>query len=145
MIRWSLSAFFRALSQYELFRSTAFIVLVAAVLLVVNEYVFRTQLNAPPLIPYAFYWMVMALTFAALIIVPWRKFLLDANRLMVEAFVTGLVLGLVIAVYKVIVYQELWTVFNIIAEPIRTALFGLLVAWVILQEQAGRLVRSASP
>jgi hypothetical protein len=55
----------------------------------------------------------------------------DRERLMVQAFLAGLLLGFIVAIFKLVLYRELWTVFNLLAEPLRTALFGLLVAWVL--------------
>ena len=76
----------------------------------------------------------MALIFSSLLLISWQCYQQDEERLMVEAFMAGLIIGLAIAVYKILAYYQLWTLFNLLAEPIRTALFGLLVIWILREK-----------
>ena len=118
-------------SKVRLFRSAVFIIVVSVSLLVINEYFLRIKFNVWPAVPYIFYWLIIAIAFFYLLLIPWQRYNENNERLMVEAFMTGIILGLAIAVYKTFAYRELWTIFNLLAEPIRIALFGLLVIWVL--------------
>lgn len=73
----------------------------------------------------------MGMTFALLVSHPWRRLSGDFERLAAKAFLTGLVAGGMIAGYKAFAYQELWTVFNLLAEPLRSALFAVVVTWAV--------------
>lgn len=42
----------------------------------------------------------------------------------------GLVMGLIVAIIEIVWYRQLWTVFNLIAEPLATALLGLAASWL---------------
>jgi RsiW-degrading membrane proteinase PrsW (M82 family) len=130
----SLYKFLGLARQFRLFRSALFIVVVGAGLLILNEYFFRTKFNVWPAIPYSVYWLIIAITFSALMFITWQRYQHESERLRIETFLAGIFLGLAIAIYKVFAYRELWTVFNLLAEPIRTALFGLLVTWVLKEK-----------
>ena len=118
----------------SLLRSSGFIVTAGAGLLVVAEYLFRTQFAAASAaVPYIFYWLLIAGTFTALILLPWQRYRQESDRLLVAAFLTGLLIAAPVAIYKVIAYHELWAVFNLLAEPIRASLFGLLLSWLLIQ------------
>lgn len=132
-----LSSFYSIINSIrgvKLLRSAVFIIIVSSLLLILNEYFFRIKFNVWPVFPYTIYWLIMAMAFSALILVPWQRYQENSERLMVEAFFTGVIIGLAVAVYKVFAYYELWTLFNLLSEPIRTALFGLLVAWVLKEK-----------
>jgi len=118
----------------KLLRSGVFIIIISVLSLILNEYFFRIKFNVWPVISYSVYWLIMAMAFSALILIPWQRYQENSERLIVEAFVTGVIIGLAVAIYKIFAYYELWTLFNLLAEPIRTALFGLLVAWVLKEK-----------
>ena len=130
----SLKSLINSVRQFRLLRSSPFIILFGSLLLIVNEYLFRVRFSVPSAIPYMFYWLIIAITFSALVLIPWQRYQQEKERLMVEAFMAGLIIGLAIAVYKILVYYQLWTLFNLLAEPIRTALFGLLVIWILREK-----------
>src|SRR3989338_4909146 len=130
----SLKNLINSVRQFRLLRSSPFIILFGSLLLIVNEYLFRVRFSVPSAIPYMFYWLIIAITFSALVLIPWQRYQQEKERLMVEAFMAGLIIGLAIAVYKILVYYQLWTLFNLLAEPIRTALFGLLVIWILREK-----------
>ena len=114
-------------------RTSGFIVTVGAGLLVLAEHLFRTRFAAvPATIPYVFYWLLIAGTFTALLLLPWQQYQSEPDRLLVAAFLAGLLITFPVAIYKVFAYRELWTVFNLLAEPIRTSLFGLLLSWLLV-------------
>lgn len=141
----SVYRFIDSIRGIKLVRSSAFIVVVSALLLILNEYFFRIKFNVWPAVPYTIYWLIMAMAFSALILVPWQRYQEEQERLMVEAFMAGIILGLSIAVYKIIAYRELWALFNLLAEPIRTALFGLLVAWVLKEKSRTLTMNQITP
>ena len=126
--------FIRLVSNVRLFRSAAFIIIAGVGLLILNEYFLRIKFSVWPAIPYVFYWSIIAVTFSALLLAPWQRYQHESERLMIEAFMAGIFVGLAIAIYKVFAYREFWTLFNLLAEPIRTALFGLLVIWVLREK-----------
>ena len=130
----SLKSLINSVRQFRLLRSSPFIILFGSLLLIVNEYLFRVRFSVPSAIPYMFYWLIIAITFSALVLIPWQRYQQEKERLMVEAFMAGLIIGLAIAVYKILAYYQLWTLFNLLAEPIRTALFGLLVIWILREK-----------
>ena len=130
----SLKNLINSVRQFRLLRSSPFIILFGSLLLIVNEYLFRVRFSVPLAIPYMFYWLIIAITFSALVLIPWQRYQQEKERLMVEAFMAGLIIGLAIAVYKILAYYQLWTLFNLLAEPIRTALFGLLVIWILREK-----------
>lgn len=130
MNRLSLGRVERSFGKLLLLQSTPLVV-GAIGLLVVNEYVLRVRYGVPPVIPYVLYWLVLAGVFTCLALGPWQRYRRNIEELMVQAFAVGLALGFAVAVYKAYAHWQLWTVFNLLAEPMRTGLFGLLVAWVV--------------
>ena len=141
---WSLiTDTLKAVARQPFFRSTAFIVTLCGAALIITEYMLRIRFAVPVAIPYIVYWMALGAAFAGLSLGPWRAYQHDRERLMANAFLAGLTIGVLSAVYKIVVYQELWTMINILAEPIRTGLFGILVAWMIAQERTTATAHAA--
>lgn len=113
--------------------ATSFVVATSCALLVLIEYLTRVRFAPPAAVSYVLSWATLTLTFGALVLLPWQRYLIDRERLYVEAFLTGSLIGLISALAKLLFHFELWASFNILAEPIRTGLFGLLVAWVVCE------------
>ena len=57
----------------------------------------------------------------------WRPL---AMRLFANSFFAGLIVGFGVAFFKLFWYHQLWTVFNLITEPLITALIGLIIVGV---------------
>jgi hypothetical protein len=106
------------------------VVVIAIVLLAGNEFFVQQWLNLAP-VAYVIYWLVLAGMFAVLARYSWTAVESNSNRLFVQTFTIGLVVGLTDALVRVALYRELWTAFNLFAEPLRTALFGMVVVWFI--------------
>lgn len=54
-----------------------------------------------------------------------------AGRLFANAFFAGMISGFLVAVFKLFWYYELWTVFNLITEPLITGFIGLIITGVL--------------
>ncbi|PJE75966.1 hypothetical protein COV04_02325 [Candidatus Uhrbacteria bacterium CG10_big_fil_rev_8_21_14_0_10_48_11] len=108
--------------------SASGIIAVAVLLLAANELFVRQWLNVPP-IAYAVYWIALAGMFIVLARYAWARINPNSTQLLVQAFLVGLGVGLFAALVKVVLYRELWTAFNLFAEPLRTALFGIVLVW----------------
>ena len=61
--------FIKSASRIRLFRSASFIIFAGVGLLVLNEYFLRIRFSVCPAVPYIFYWLVIAITFSALLLI----------------------------------------------------------------------------
>ena len=122
----------RTLSRSRFFSSPLALVVLGSALLMVLEYVTRIRFQTPILISYFFYWIILAGTLGLIAGAAADRLRHEDDRLLVSTFVAGVMLGLLIAIFKVGVHRELWTLFNILAEPMRTGLLGLVIGWLFV-------------
>jgi hypothetical protein len=104
------------------------VIVIAITLLAGNEFFVQQWLNLAP-VAYVIYWLILAGMFSVLARYSWSEVGANSNRLFVQTFTIGLIVGLADALVRVALYRELWTAFNLFAEPLRTALFGMVVVW----------------
>ncbi|MFA7286085.1 MAG: hypothetical protein WC052_00225 [Patescibacteria group bacterium] len=125
----------------DLGRSRIAPVVILIVVLCAAEYGFRYYFSVPAIIGYLTYWLGLSFFFYVV-----TKNLVvrehDDMLLFVTIGMTGAVTGLFLALWKVYLYQELWTAFNLIAEPVRTGLYGFMIAWLFVRAQSN--VRQAT-
>ena len=69
--------------------------------------------------------------FAYLAITAIKKFKADKKQLYTAVILAGIITGCVLAVFQLFWYFELWTIFNLIGQPLLFALIGLVVAWIL--------------
>jgi|GEM_PF-1584487 len=112
-------------------KSSGFIIMVSVIFIVFIEYLLRIRFNVSEVAYYLLYWAILSAMFSALTIFSWAEHHTEEERLFIEAFIAGIIAGFLIALYKILAYHEIWVVFNLIAEPLRTALFGLLIVWFV--------------
>jgi len=80
-------------------------------------------------VSYYFFW---AIDIASFIYVAWAIYLRRRDTLAeagTAAVMTGVMIGLIAAIFKLIYFHKLYLIFNLIAEPVRTGLLGLVLAW----------------
>jgi len=122
-------------------RSRFALISIVTVALCVAEYGLRYYFAVPAIVGYTTYWLVLSCFFYVV-----AKDLVIRERDDILLFVTivmmGVAVGLCLALWKVYLYQELWTAFNLFAEPIRTGLYGFMVAWLVVHAQSN--VRQAT-
>ncbi len=136
------SSFIRYLERSTWFSSPLVLVLSSSLLLIIVEYLTRVRFSPNPFIAYGAYWIVLVVVLYVLTELAAPRLRHEEDRLMVSLFVSGLVIGLALAIYKAIALQELWTLFNLLAEPMRTALVGLIIAWLyLLRERTSAMTR----
>jgi hypothetical protein len=73
------------------------------------------------------YIIILAGLFVALALYPWSRYHFADPAALTKAFLVGVMIGGFLALVKLIMHQELWTVFNLIAEPLRAGLIGTLL------------------
>jgi len=62
-----------------------------------------------------------------------RQFKATARQVMTAAVLGGLVVGFIMALFQLVWYFELWTLFNLIGQPLVMALEGLVISWLIIR------------
>lgn len=112
-------------------------------LVVLSEYLTVIYFKAP-IIGTLFYWVLLTATLATIAGVTLHRLHREEDRLLVSTFVVGLTIGLLVAIVKVLFYRELWTAFNLFAEPMRTALYGLVIGWLFLVRARSAVSRAFS-
>lgn len=127
----------------RLFTSPIVVMGVGVVLVVLSEYFTIIHFNVP-VIGTLFYWVLLTATLATIAGVTLHRLHREEDRLLVSTFVVGLTIGLLVAIVKVVLYQELWTAFNLFAEPMRTALYGLVIGWLFLVRARSAVSRAFS-
>lgn len=93
-----------------------------------NSYIWPAM---PTLLHYALYWVVLTALFVVLSEFNWRQYSIDELQLLTRLFVAGVVLGLSLAIYRGVTQWELWTLFNLAAEPLRSGLYAVLIGWIV--------------
>ena len=113
----------------------------ALVLLMATDYLLTSVWSdAPTWLNYVVYWVLLTALFVGLTELCWRHRAFDEMNLLTRLFVVGGILGLVLAIYRVALHWQLWTVFNILAEPLRTGLYAMAVGWVVSNVQSDTVV-----
>lgn len=85
--------------------------------------------------PEIFNWTINAIRlilFISLALSAVRQFGADKKQAMLGAVLGGLLVGVILAVFQLFWYLELWAVFNLIGQPLLLAAEGLLVSWLFL-------------
>jgi cytochrome bd-type quinol oxidase subunit 1 len=95
--------------------------------------------NIPSLLNYVLYWAILTGLFVVLSEFSWRQYSIDELQLLTRLFMAGVFLGLMLAVYRGISERELWTLFNLAAEPLRAGLYAVLVGWIVANIQRDSL------
>lgn len=109
-------------------------------LLVVDFLLTKVWTGAPMWVNYGVYWVVLTALFVGLTEMCWRHRAFDETNLLTRLFVTGCALGFIIAIYRVALHWQLWTVFNLLAEPLRTGLYAMVVGWIVSNVQSDTAV-----
>ena len=60
-----------------------------------------------------------------------KTFQATAKQAMAAAVLGGVATGLLLAIFQLLWYFELWTVFNLIGQPLLLAAEGLMVSWLV--------------
>lgn len=55
---------------------------------------------------------------------------LDIKMAVSAGFFTGLMIGISVALFKLLWYHRMWALFNLVIEPFATALLGLVLYWI---------------
>lgn len=139
------SSFLRYLERSSVFSAPLVLVFFSSAILILVEYATRVRFSANVLVVYGAYWVVLGASLLLMTHLAAGRLRHEDDRLMVSIFVAGFVIGLMVATYKVIAHQELWTVFNLFAEPMRTALVGLVVSWLFIVRERGVGMSRLSP
>jgi len=82
-------------------------------------------------VPVYFFWLIDIVSF---IYVGWAVYWKRKDSFReagTAAVMMGVLIGLLMAVFRLIYFHKLYLIFNLIAEPIRSGLLGLLVVWLI--------------
>lgn len=90
-------------------------------------------------INYALYWLILTGLFFFLSEYSWRQYAIDELKLFTRLFAVGFILGLSIAIYRGLYVMELWTLFNLLAEPLRAGLYAILIGWVVANIQREKI------
>lgn len=90
----------------------------------------KVWVNVPVAVSYVVYWSILTGLFVVLSEFTWRQYSIDETHLLTRLFLIGALMGFCLAIYKSIAYMQLWTLFNLIAEPLRTGLYAILIGWI---------------
>jgi hypothetical protein len=77
-----------------------------------------------------FFWAIDVVSF---IYVAWAIYLRRHDTFTeagTASVMMGILIGLFIAIFKLIYFHKVYLIFNLIAEPVRTGLLGLVLAWL---------------
>lgn len=113
-------------------RSAVFLMPVSGILLVALQVLAAKQI-LPLAGLYGLTWVILVGMFALLTMYPWQRFHRQHDRLFLEALVAGMLVALAPAIVQVILYRELWSVLNLLAEPVRIGLVGVVITWLTVQ------------
>ncbi|MFH1598563.1 MAG: hypothetical protein ABIB97_05910 [Patescibacteria group bacterium] len=78
-----------------------------------------------------FFWIINVVSF---IYVGWAIYLRRRDSFTeagTAAAMMGVLIGLLIAIFKIIYFRKVYLIFNLIAEPVRTGILGLVVVWLL--------------
>jgi len=81
-------------------------------------------------VPRYFFWTIDVVSF---IYVSWAIYLKRKDTFAeagTAAAMMGIAIGLTMAIFKLIYFHKVYLIFNLIAEPIRTGLLGLVLVWL---------------
>src|SRR3990167_4627186 len=110
----------------------SFVVGGSILVVVLAEYLMEVRFFVSSTIFYLTYWLILTATFSILATAELHRFHREDDRLFVSLFLAGALIGFFSALFKVLAFQELWTAFNILAEPMRTALLALVIGWLFV-------------
>jgi len=82
-------------------------------------------------VPIYFFWAINIITF---LYIAWAIYLRRHDSFTeagTAAVMLGVVVGLFLAIFRIIYFHKVYLVFNLIAEPIRTGILGLAIVWLI--------------
>lgn len=85
--------------------------------------------------PEIFTWsinLVRVALFVYLTISAIRQFKANKKQTLTAAVIGGMGVGIILAVFQLFWYFEIWAFFNLIGQPLMLALEGLIVGWVII-------------
>lgn len=88
---------------------------------------------------YILYWVILTGLFVFLSEYSWRQYAIDEMKLLTRLFVVGFIVGLCVAIYRSLYVMELWTLFNLMAEPLRAGLYAILIGWVVANIQREKI------
>jgi hypothetical protein len=77
-----------------------------------------------------FIYVVRIILFAYLAISAVKKYQASQAQVIFAAVLGGVVTGFLLAVFQLFWYFELWTIFNIIGQPLLMAVMGVVIAWL---------------
>ncbi len=124
------SEFFRVIFHSPLVRRPYVIFLLSSFFIILAEYLLHVRWSVSPVIAYVLYWILILSSCALFSVIEFRDLRRSEDRAVVGVMTAAASVGLCVALAKLFFYHELWTVFNILAEPMRTALVALVVAWI---------------
>lgn len=82
-------------------------------------------------IPIYFFWTINVISF---FYIAWAIYLRRHDSFTeagTAAVMLGVVVGLFLAIFRIIYFHKVYLLFNLIAEPIRTGILGLAVVWLV--------------
>jgi hypothetical protein len=71
--------------------------------------------------------------FAYLAVSATRQFKARRTQTLTAAVLGGLAVGVILAVFQLFWYWELWTFFNLVGQPLLLAMEGLVISWLIIK------------
>jgi len=60
-----------------------------------------------------------------------KQFLAFKRQILAAAVLSGLLAGIILAIFQLFWYFELWVIFNLLGQPLLLAFEGLIVSWLI--------------
>ncbi len=75
--------------------------------------------------------LVRVASFVYLTVTAFKNYQATRRQALTAAVLGGLVAGVLLAVFQLLWYFELWTFFNLIGQPLLLAAAGLVISWII--------------
>ena len=78
-----------------------------------------------------FFWIINIISF---VYIAWAIYLRRKDSFTeagTAAVMMGVIIGFLVAVFKLIYFHKVYLIFNLIAEPVRTGLLGLVIVWLV--------------
>lgn len=77
--------------------------------------------------------LIRVALFVYLTIIAVRQFKANKKQVLTSAVIGGVLVGVILAIFQLFWYFELWTFFNLIGQPLLLAAEGLIVSWIIIR------------
>ncbi|MDP2586387.1 MAG: hypothetical protein Q8P32_01285 [Candidatus Komeilibacteria bacterium] len=60
-----------------------------------------------------------------------KRYLANKKQILTAAVLGGLLAGVILGLFQLFWYRDLWTVFNLIGQPLLLAAEGLVISWLV--------------